>query len=205
MLIISPALATLERQVGGGAVIGFRASSGVTLIFSEVSSYRSSYDVLGYLLRLMSLIWHRRLNAELAKIDLTEMQFVLLTGLGWFMESRPDGVSQKELAESCGCSAALASQVLQKLHRKALIVIRNDARDGRARLVRLSEAGEQRLQAAVKVLETVDKDFRADDPLVAQNLFDALRAAIAVKMADTTQPGRDFGAMPLGDAPARGS
>lgn len=172
----------------------------MTLKLSEISSYRSSYDVLGYLLRLMSSIWHRKLNAELAKIDLTEMQFVLLLGLGWLVETKPEGVSQKELAESCGCSTALASQVLQKLLRKELITVESDTRDARARVVRLTALGEVRLSEAVVVLENADKEFRADDPKVSQDLFDALLAAIEVKMANTTDPGRDFGAMPLGDA-----
>ena len=172
----------------------------MTLKFSEVCSYRSSYDVLGYLLRLMSSIWHRRLNAVLVKIDLTEMQFVLLMGLGWLTEARTEGVSQKELAESCGCSTALASQVLKKLLRKNLIRMDNDARDARARMVRLTEAGEERLREAIVVLETVDKEFRADNPKVAQDLFDALKAAIDVKIASTSQPSRELGAMPMSES-----
>jgi len=172
----------------------------MTLKFSEISGYRSSYDVLGYLLRLMSSIWHRKLNAELATIDLTEMQFVLLLGLGWLVETKPEGVSQKALAEACGCSTALASQVLQKLLRKELITVESDTRDARARVVRLTGPGEERLSKAVMLLENADKEFRADNPKVSQDLFDALRAAIDVKMANSTDPGRDFGAMPLTDS-----
>jgi len=166
---------------------------------SDTTRYRSSYDVLGYLLRLMSAIWHRQLNAELATIALTEKQFVLLIGLGWLVEKTPAGVSQKELAEACGCSTALASQVLKNLVRKDLVTIENDVRDARARVVRLSPTGADRLAQAVRILERTDEAFREDDPVVFNKLFDVLHEAIAVKLKNTTQPGRDFGAMPIDD------
>jgi DNA-binding MarR family transcriptional regulator len=176
-----------------------RHAGGKPLKLSAVSRFKSSYDVLGYLLRLMSQIWHRRLNAELAKIDLTEMQFVLMMGLAWLSESRSDGVSQKELAEDCGCSTALASQVLKHLVAKKLVEVKFDPSDGRARVVQLSKAGEKRIRMAVKILERTDEEFRSDDPEVSQNLFDALKAAIAVKLANSAQPGPDLGAMPVTD------
>jgi DNA-binding MarR family transcriptional regulator len=174
-----------------------KKAQGGGLKLSKVSRFKSSYDVLGYLLRLMSQIWHRHLNAELAKIDLTEMQFVLMIGLAWLSETRSDGVSQKELAEDCGCSTALASQVLQKLVSKKLVEVKFDPNDARVRVVRLSAKGEKRIQKAVKILERADEDFRSDDPVVSQNLFDALKAAIAVKLATTSEPGHDLGAMPV--------
>lgn len=168
----------------------------MTLKLSNISRFNSSYDVLGYLLRLMSSIWHRKLNAELAKIDLTEMQFVLLIGLGWLLDANPKGVTQRTLADACGCSTALASQVMQKLVQKKLVLVSNDERDTRARIVRLSRAGEERLRKAVKILERTDEEFRSDNPAVAQQLFDALRAAIEVKMAGAEKPVEDLGAMP---------
>lgn len=169
----------------------------MALKVSELSHFKSSYEVLGYLLRLVSSLWHRQLNAELAKIDLTEMQFVLLIGLGWMTEHQPKGISQKELAQACGCSTALASQVLQKLVRKELVIVKSDTRDARARVVRLSAAGEIKLKKAVQILDQTDADFRKDDPEVFENLYRALRAVAAVKMKSTTHPEADFGAMPF--------
>lgn len=169
----------------------------MTLKLSEISGYSSSYDVLGYLLRLMSSIWHRKLNAGLARIDLTEMQFVLLIGLGWLLEANVKGVTQRELADACGCSTALASQVMQKLVQKGLVDITSDARDARARLVSLSPAGEERLKEAVLILREADDEFRADDPEVHQHLFDALKAAIAVKFKGHKDHLDELGAMPL--------
>ena len=168
----------------------------MTLKLSEISGYRSSYDVLGYLLRLMSSIWHRQLNAELAKIDLTEMQFVLLIGLGWMQEANVRGVTQRELAQACGCSAALASQVMRKLLQKKLVIVEIDQNDARARLVSLSPAGEDRLREAVKILRDTDEQFRADNPEVSQRLFEALRDAVEIKMKEVDEHPEELGAMP---------
>lgn len=169
----------------------------MSLKISRESRFRSAYDVLGYLLRLMSLIWHRQLNTKLMSIGLTEMQFVLLIALAWLTETKPDGVQQKELAESCGCSVALASQVLQSLKRKELVRIDIDARDARSRIVTLSRTGEDKVLAALHILERTDEEFRSDAPELFDRLFQTLRELVSVKMADIDQPGRQLGAMPL--------
>jgi DNA-binding MarR family transcriptional regulator len=168
----------------------------MTLKLSEISGYRSSYDVLGYLLRLMSSLWHRQLNAELAKIDITEMQFVLLIGLGWLQEANVRGVSQRELADSCGVSPALASQVMQKLVKKKLVEISIDTSDARARVVSLSTVGEERLREATAILRRTDEQFRAEDPEAFDRLFDALRATIEVKIREVGDHPEELGAMP---------
>src|SRR5690606_37220436 len=136
---------------------------------------------LGYLLRLLSLLWHRRLDAELAKIDLTEMQFVLLIGLGWMTE-HGEWVTQTELAEFCTISPALASQVMRSLVRKKLVKVRPNAKDGRSRLLQLSEQGEAKLIKAVAVLERTDAEFWAGEPEIVDQLRKSLKAAIDWKL-----------------------
>jgi MarR family transcriptional regulator, organic hydroperoxide resistance regulator len=148
---------------------------------SKISPYRSPNDVLGYLLRLLSLLWHRRLDEELAKIDLTEMQFVLLIGLGWMTE-RGEWVTQAELAEFCTISPALASQVMRSLTRKKLVRLRPNANDGRSRVLQLSETGEARLVKAVAVLERVDKEFWEGQPKLVGELRTNLQAAAQWKL-----------------------
>lgn len=177
--------------------IRFLGDPRMTLKLSEISGYTSSYDVLGYQLRLMSSIWHRKLNAGLARIDLTEMQFVLLIGLGWLLEANVRGVTQRELADACGCSTALASQVMQKLVKKGLVDVTNHASDARARVVSLSEVGEERLKQAVAILRQADEEFRADDPAVNKQLFDALKAALLVKIKGVDEHLDELGAMPI--------
>jgi DNA-binding MarR family transcriptional regulator len=148
---------------------------------SEISPYRSPEDVLGWLLRLLSAIWHRRLNAELAEIDLTEMQFVLLIGLGW-MTQEGNSVSQKDLAQFCRTSAALTSQVLRSLVRKKLVSITTGANDTRMRMVSLSHRGEKKLHEAVAILQATDQDFWKEDPKTTGRLKTDLLKVINNKL-----------------------
>lgn len=168
----------------------------MSLKLSDITGFSSSYDVLGYLLRLMSSIWHRQLNAELARIDLTEMQFVLMIGLGWLLESNVKGVTQRELAEACGVSTALASQVMKPLTKKGLVDVGPHATDARARVVSLSPSGEEKLKEAAAILRQADEQFRADNPKVFDKLFKALREAVDVKMSVAGDHPADLGAMP---------
>lgn len=168
----------------------------MSLKLSEITGYSSSYDVLGYLLRLMSSIWHRQLNAELAKIDLTEMQFVLMIGLGWLLESNVKGVTQRELADACGISTALASQVMKPLSKKGLVDVASHASDARARVVSLSAEGEAKLKEAAAILRRADEQFRADNPKVFDKLFKTLREAVDVKMSVAGDHPEDLRAMP---------
>jgi DNA-binding MarR family transcriptional regulator len=148
----------------------------------EKSRYKSAYDVPGYLIRLTSSLWRRRLNAQLATIDLTEMQFVLLMGLGWIMKGQKAGVTQKELAEACDCSTALASQVLQILARKKLVRIAPNKKDARARTVSMTRFGEETLRKAVPLLEKAEAEFWGDEDEAKASLRQALRDTIEIQL-----------------------
>lgn len=148
---------------------------------SEISPYRSPEDVLGWLLRLLSALWHRELNAELAAIDLTEMQFVLLIGLGW-MTPEGQSVSQKDLGQFCRTSPALTSQVLRSLVRKKLVSIATGTNDTRMRMVQPTKLGEKKLRDAVAILQKTDGDFWKDEAETATRLKTDLLKVIRTKL-----------------------
>ena len=150
----------------------------------KASRFDSPYDVLGYQIRLMSAFWHRRLNAELAPLGLTEMQFVLLIGLGWLLEKQSGGITQSQLADGCSCSKALTSQVLQTLKHKGLVDVASDKADARTRLVKLSPAGENILGRAVVVLDETDEKFWEGAGEIKVQLSIALQAALKFKVED---------------------
>ena len=182
----------------------------MTFRMSELSRFQSPYDILGYMLRLISALWHRELNAHLREIDLTEMQFVILMGLGWWQDERPAGVSQKELADSCSCSSALTSQVIKGLVRKKFVSVIQDKEDGRAHLVRLTKAGEKKVKLALKVTEQIDTSFWDDHPDDAQKLAMLLRSLIKHKLGNETEhllamPGLDLPASKKSTKYARGT
>jgi len=148
---------------------------------SEISPYRSPEDVLGWLLRLLSALWHRKLNAELLAIDLTEMQFVLLIGLGW-MTQEGDAVSQKDLGQFCRTSPALTSQVLRSLVRKKLVSIAT-GNDTRMRMVLPSPLGESKLRQAVAILQATDEEFWKEEAATKKRLKKDLLTMIDSKLA----------------------
>lgn len=135
---------------------------------SQLSHYARPEDILGVLLRRVSGLWRRTLNAELANIDLTEMQFVLLMAIAWRTEAR-EPFTQSQLVEQLKFSRALTSQVLQSLDRKGLVAKRASS-DARTPCLALTTAGERKVRAAIKVLEQTEADFWADIPEVADTI-----------------------------------
>jgi DNA-binding MarR family transcriptional regulator len=135
---------------------------------SLLSHYARPEDILGVLLRRVSGLWRRTLNAGLADIDLTEMQFVLLMAIGWRTEGGQP-FTQSQLVEHLKFSRALTSQVLQSLDRKGLVAKRASA-DARTPRLSLTAAGERKVRAAITVLERTEADFWADIPDVADTL-----------------------------------
>jgi DNA-binding MarR family transcriptional regulator len=154
----------------------------MTLHLSRLSRFKSPYDILGYMLRLLSALWHRELNARLGEVDLTEIQFVILMGLGWIQEVQTSGVSQRELARSCSLSPALASQVIKSLLRKKLVATARDRADGRAHIITLTRLGEERIRAALQIVDEVDVTFWRDVPDLAGELSAVLKSLIATKL-----------------------
>jgi DNA-binding MarR family transcriptional regulator len=139
---------------------------------SRLTRYSRAEDILGVLLRRVSGLWRRRLNAELAAIDLTEIQFVLLMAVAWRTE---DGqtFTQRDLVEHTNLSRALTSQVLQSLFRKGLVSKRAST-DARTPRLTLTAAGERKVRAAVLVVERTEAAFWSEIPEVADKLRDAL-------------------------------
>lgn len=145
---------------------------------SEISHFKSPDDILGYLIRVLSSLWTRRLNAVLIEIDLTEMQFVVLMAVGW-RGDQPDGLTQAEMCDFCRISTALGSQVLASLVAKKLVSVKPKPNDGRAKVVVLTRAGRGKLAEAVQILEVLDRSFWSRDPARVKRLKTDIQAVIA--------------------------
>ncbi len=112
----------------------------------------------GFLLWQVTHEWQRRINRSLENLDLTQMQFVLLAGVGWLShQGKP--VNQKALADFCQISSMQVSQVVRLLDHKELLERHSDQRDARARHLRLTLKGKRRLESALKRVEAEDVHF----------------------------------------------
>ena len=146
---------------------------------SKYSRYRAAEDILSVLLRRVSGLWRRRLNEELAKIDLTEMQFVLLLGLAWQTQDVRD-ITQAQLGQHTQVHKALLSQVMKTLVRKSLVV-QSNSEDSRTRSIRLSVSGQAQVRKALKILERTEDAFWADIPDLAARLRKDLAQILKAK------------------------
>lgn len=139
----------------------------------------------GFLLWQTTLRWQRAVSAALAPHDLTHVQFVLLTS-AWWLEHRLEAPTQRQLADHAATDAMMTSQVLRALEAKALITRTPDPQDTRAKRVRLTQAGQARVAAALPSVEAVDEHFFQAVP--RQELTSILHALANVTSGDERTP-----------------
>ncbi len=117
-------------------------------------------DSPGYLLWHATLRWQRLVTAALSPLDLTHVQFVLLTCL-WWLQGQKVEPNQLALARAAGTDVKMTSQVLRALEAKGLVERRTDVADTRAKTVHLTAAGSRAARRAVTVVEDADEEFFA--------------------------------------------
>lgn len=128
-------------------------------------------DSPGFLLWHATLTWQRQINAVLAPLDLTHVQFVLLA-CAWWLDQRGETPNQQALARQAGTDIKMTSQVLRTLEGKGLLQREVDPTDSRARQLRPTAAGTELAKRAIKAVETVDADVFGD---IAPDLLTVLR------------------------------
>jgi DNA-binding MarR family transcriptional regulator len=117
----------------------------------------SAWDRTGFLLWHAVLEWRRKLSDELAAVGLTHVQFVLLASAVW-LAHRGEAPSQTELAAHAGVDPMMTSQVVRSLERSKFVRRVADKGDARIRRIVVTASGERKVQAAVTVVERMDKE-----------------------------------------------
>ena len=115
-------------------------------------------DSAGYLLWQVTHLWQRQVEAALAELDITHLQFVLLAGIGWLTRNG-DLLTQVQLAEFCKIDVMQISQVVRKLEVKYLIERSAHPTDTRAKVLTLTLTGETTLEQALPLVEHLDMKF----------------------------------------------
>jgi DNA-binding MarR family transcriptional regulator len=128
-------------------------------------------DSPGFALWHATLVWQRRINAVLAPLGLTHVQFVLLA-CTWWLDERGETPNQQAVARQAGTDVKMTSQVLRTLEGKGLLQRRIDPADSRARRLRPTPAGTELARRAVTAVETVDAEVFGD---AATDLLAVLR------------------------------
>lgn len=128
------------------------------IAWKEVSQFEGPEESPGFLLWQVSTKWRRQIEAALAKVGLTHIQFVLLASIGWLARNNTD-VAQVELARHCGIDITMTSQVLRTLERKGYIARQQRKGDDRSKFSRLTESGSALVEQALPLVEAVDRQF----------------------------------------------
>jgi len=120
--------------------------------------FKSPEDSPGYLLGQLHLIWQRHQKRVLDPLDLTQTQFMLLAALGWLSKTKSD-VTQTDIADQGNADRMMVSKVLRTLQVKKFISRHEHPTDTRAKIVKLTAAGEKVLSVALTRVENADIEF----------------------------------------------
>lgn len=126
--------------------------------WNTVSEFHGPEDSPGFLLWQVSIRWRRLVEAALATLDLTHVQFVLLASVGWLTRGKSQ-VTQIEIARHCGTDITMTSQVLRSLERKGLIERVQHEGNQRAKFPHLTLSGRELVKQAIPLVESVDHSF----------------------------------------------
>lgn len=116
------------------------------------------FDMAGHLIRRLhqqsTLVFQTQTQA--AGFDLTSVQFAALDAI-----AQQPGIDQASLAATISFDRATIGGVIDRLEHKGLVQREVSAQDRRARLLRLTPAGERLLRACRPVVEALQADILA--------------------------------------------
>jgi DNA-binding MarR family transcriptional regulator len=130
----------------------------MTINWAKNSRFAVPEDSAGYLLWQVTHLWQRQVEATLAELDITHLQFVLLVGIGW-LTRQGDLLTQVQLALFCKIDVMQVSQVVRKLEAKQLVNRSAHPTDTRAKVLTLTVTGSKTLKAALPLVEQLDAKF----------------------------------------------
>jgi len=112
----------------------------------------------GFVMWQLGMLWQRKIKNGLDSIGITHAQFLLLASLD-FLSGQKSVVSQQDLARHCRIDKMMTSKILRILQKKGLLQRKKNKMDSRAKTLVLSEAGQEVLSKAYKIVENTDGDF----------------------------------------------
>lgn len=149
-------------------------------------------ETFGFRLWHVLHAWQRRVEAALAPLDLTHMQFVVLAITAWLLRE-DDTVSQSRIANFGKIDRMMLSKMLRLLEEKGYVERGPHPQDPRANSVDLTHAGRETLaQAAPLVLAAQEAFFGRLAPEGRESLARQLDLLLALEgrepgaAADTT-------------------
>ncbi len=141
-------------------------------MFEEVS-LGAPERAVGFVMWRIVARYQRQVDRALAKLDLTNLQFITLASVAWFgRDGEP--VTQTELARSAGIHPMQISQTLKALEAKRMVSRRRSQSDTRAKRVEVTNAGLSALRDALPRIIVVQRRVFGEGGLPGGPLLEAL-------------------------------
>lgn len=115
-------------------------------------------DSTGFLLWQAHNYWQKEIKKALKPLDLTHVQFILLSSLIW-LETQQKIITQTDLANVAKTDIMMTSNVLKTLEEKKLILRKNNPNDSRAKALSLTGDGLKLAKAGLMALNKFDKQI----------------------------------------------
>jgi DNA-binding MarR family transcriptional regulator len=138
-------------------------------------------ESFGFRLWHVTHAWQRRLEAALAPLDLTHLQFVMLAATNW-LSRQGETPSQARIACFTGLDRMMVSKILRLLQGKGYLIRSTHPDDPRANRVELSPSGLAALEKAIPVARATQETFFGRlPPCGRQALADQLDALLSLE------------------------
>lgn len=122
------------------------------------SKYSSDSESIGFSFVKVYNRWHRKIKTELATIDITHPQFVVLASLA-YLSQHLNEVNQVDIANHSEIDVMTVSTIIKNLEKKQWISRKISTQDTRAKVVFITEQGYTIFNKAIKIVEEIDTIF----------------------------------------------
>jgi DNA-binding MarR family transcriptional regulator len=123
------------------------------------SNYKkSSSDSIGLSFIKTYNLWHKRIKEQLATLNLTHPQYVVLASLGYLSQYHEE-VNQVAISKQSDIDVMTVSTIIKNLEKAKLITRQESKKDTRAKIVQLTKNGEIILNKALPIVEEIDAKF----------------------------------------------
>jgi len=115
-------------------------------------------ESVGFLFWQINSLWQQKMNKSLKELNLTLVEFILLSGVAW-LERFKEPLTQIKLAKHAKKNVMMTSKVIRILETKKLIQRRTHDADTRAKCIYITSEGKEKVKIALKLVKTVDEEF----------------------------------------------
>jgi DNA-binding MarR family transcriptional regulator len=122
-------------------------------------SFKKPEDSPGFLLWQLTNQWQRQQREALSKLSLTHPQFVILAGLLWLSNTSKLPITQKILSDFTKIDKMTTSDLVATLCSKKYMQRTTHQQDKRAYTLELTAKGQQKVLAAIPIVEGIDAKF----------------------------------------------